>query len=105
MANTNPQAILIANTKIRPCADRIGRLYNLAKMLQAESAAEGWLAMFPADSQTISDGSDIDGRTIITNTEVRGFITMMGTFITYMEQSANANRDLALKIAVNPEQV
>jgi hypothetical protein len=105
MPNTNPQAIRVANEKIRPAADRFGQLYNLLKALQAEATAEAWLTLFPLDSQTISDGSDVDGRAVITNTEIRNFITLAGAYVTFMEQSANANRDLALKIAVNPERL
>lgn len=103
MPNTNPQAIRIANEKIRPAADRFGQLYNYLKALQAEASAEGWLSLFPNDAQVISDGSDVDGRAPITNAEVRSFITLAGAYLTFMEQTSNANRDLALKIAVNPE--
>ena len=105
MPNTNPQAVRVANEKIRPAADRFGQLYNLLKALQAEATAKGWLTLFPADAQTITDGSDVDGRAIITNTEVRTFITLASAYITFMEQASNANRDLALKIAVNPERL
>lgn len=105
MPNTNPQAVRIANDKIRPAADRIGQLYNHLKALQAEAQAEGWVAMFPADVELVVDGSAVDGRAPITNTDVSQFITLAGAFLTFMEQSANANRNLALKIAVNPERV
>ena len=105
MANTNPQAIRIANEKIRPAADRFGQLYNYVKALQAEGLAEDWLTLFPNDTETISDGSDVDGRAIISNTDVRSFITVIGAYITFMEQAGNANRNLVLKIAVNPERL
>ncbi len=103
MPNTNPQAVAIANTKIRPAADKFGALYNYLKALQAEAQAEGWAALFPADGEVIVDGSATDGRAPITNADVSAFITLAGAYITFMEQSANANRNLALKIAVNPE--
>ena len=105
MPNTNPQAVRIANEKVHRAADRFGQLYNFVKALQAEGTAESWLTLFPADAQVIADGSDEDGRAPITNTDVRTFITLIGTFITYMEQNTNANRDLTLRIAVNPEQL
>ena len=103
MANTNPQAIRIANEKIRPAADRFGQLYNYLKALQAESTAESWLTLFPNNVETVSDGSDTDGRAIVTNAEIRNFISLAGSYISFMEQAGNANRDLALKIAMNPE--
>lgn len=105
MANTNVQAILICNTKLRPLADRAGQFYNMCKMLQAEAQAEGWVAMFPADGQTIMDGADADGRAVITNTDIASFITFIGSQITAYEASSNVNRNLVLKIAVNPERV
>jgi hypothetical protein len=103
MPNTNAQAIRIANEKIRPCADKFGQLYNLCKALQAEAQAEVWTAKFPNDAEVLIDGSETDGREIITNANVASFMTMVGTFLTYMEQTSNANRNLTLKIAVNPE--
>lgn len=105
MPNTNPQAILIANTKIRPSADRFGQLYGLLKILQAEANAESWLTLFPNDAEIIVDGSSIDGRTPITNQDVRAFITLAGAYITFMEQNTNANLNLTMKIAVNPERL
>lgn len=103
--NANPQAILVCNSKIRVAADRMGQLYNYFKALQAEAQAEGWVAMFPPDAEVINDGATVDGRTVITNTDVNNFIAMAGSFLTYMEQTGNANRNLALKIATNPERI
>jgi hypothetical protein len=105
MANTSPQAVRIANEKIRPAADRFGQLYNYLKALQAEAAAESWLTLFPNDSQLVVDGSAEDGRAPITNLDVRSFITLADAYITFMEQASNLNRDLVLKIAVNPERI
>jgi len=105
MPNTNPQAILVANTKIRPLADRFGQLFNLCKSLQAEAVAEGWTAMFAGGAGNILvDGSATDGRSIITDADVASFITDVSTFITDMEAASNVRRNRALKIAVNPEQ-
>jgi hypothetical protein len=83
--NTNPQAIAVANGKIRVAADRMGQLYNFYKALQAEGTAEGWLTLFPADA------------------EVRDFIADVTAFITWIEANGNLIRNRALKIAVNPE--
>jgi hypothetical protein len=106
MPNTNPQAILIANEKIRPLADRFGQLYNLCKALQAEYVAEDWGTLFPADSEIIVDGSAQDGRAQITNNEARTFmLTVASGLITTMEASSNLQRNLTLKIAVNPEKI
>ncbi len=104
MANTNVQAIKIANEKIRPLADLFGQLYNKLKSAQIEYAAEGWGALFPADAQTIADGSDVDGRTPITNSDVRNFmLTDAVAFLNALEANTNAGRDRVFKIAPNPE--
>lgn len=103
MPNTNPQAIRVANEKMRPLADRFGQLYNLCKAYQAEATAEGWTAMFPANTEAIDDGADVDGRTIVTNQDIASFISVVSSFINYMDATSFANRNLTLKIAVNPE--
>jgi hypothetical protein len=105
MANTNPQAIRICNEKLRPLADRAGQFYNLCKAYQAEATAEGWTAMFPANAEVIEDGAAADGRAIISNTDISQFITFIVAQIAAYETSAFANRNLVLKIAVNPERV
>lgn len=103
MPNTNPQAVLISNTKIRPLADAAAKFYNLCKIYQAEAQAEGWSAMFVGGAgNVVADGSDVDGRTQVTDADVTGFITFIGSTITSFEASANANRNLVLKISPNP---
>lgn len=104
MANTNPQAIKIANEKIRPLADRMAQLYNALKSAQIEYTAEGWGPLFPATADVVEDGSATDGRTPIINTDVRSFmLTDVVAFLNALEASANAGRDRVFKIAPNPE--
>lgn len=104
MPNSNPQAIRIANEKIRPLADMMGQLYNRLKSAQIEFTAEGWGALFPADAEVIVDGSATDGRTAITNSDIRTFmLTEAAAYLTTLEANSNAGRDRVFKIAVNPE--
>jgi hypothetical protein len=103
MPNTSPQAIFVANNKLRPLADRFGQLYNLAKAIQAEASAEGWSSLFPNDAEVIVDGAAEDGRTVITNADIFALIGVVSSFLSYMEATSNANRNLVLKIAVNPD--
>jgi hypothetical protein len=106
MANTNPQAVFVANNKIRPVADRFGQLYNVCRSLQAEATADNWTALFAGGSgNTIVDGSETDGRTPITDADVIAMSNLIISYVSFMEASANANRNLVLKIAVNPERV
>lgn len=104
MPNTNPQAIKIANEKIRPLADRFASLYNMLKSAQIEFTAEGWATLFPADTELIVDGSATDGRTPITNADVRAFmLTDAVSFLSALEATSNAGRDRVFKLAPNPE--
>lgn len=104
MPNTNPQAIKIANEKIRRLADLHAQLYNALKSAQIEYVAEGWGTLFPADTEVLVDGSATDGRTPITNNDVRGYmLTDAVALMNALEASANVGRDRVFKIAVNPE--
>lgn len=106
MPNTNPQAVFVANSKIRVAADRFAQLYILCKALQAEAQAEGWSAMFAGGAGNIVvDGAEVDGRALITDADVASFITDMSTYVTNMEATSNAMRNRALKIAPNPERI
>jgi len=104
MPNSNPQAVLIANTKIRPLCDLMAGLYSKIKQAQIEYTSEGWGALFPNDAEVMVDGSATDGRTPITNADIRAFIlTDAQGFLTALEASANAGRDRIFKIAPNPQ--
>lgn len=104
MPNTNPQAIKIANEKIRTTADLVAQLYNRIKSLQIEFVAEGWGGLFPNDAEVIVDGSSTDGRTPITNADCRLFmLTDLVAILTALESGANAGRDRVFKISPNPE--
>lgn len=91
--------------KIRAGADRLGKTYNYLKSLQAEAQAQGWSAMFGATATQIDDGSVSDGRPVLTEADITNFIALVGTFLTYMEQTSNANRNLTMKVGPNSEQV
>ncbi len=102
MPNSNPQAIQVANGRIRPLADRFAQLYSELKAAQISYTAEGWGALFPNDSEVIVDGSATDGRTPITNADVRSFMLTDATaFLTALEANSNATRDRVHKIGVN----
>ena len=104
MATATPQQNYILG-KIRPGADRLGKTYNYLKSLQAELQAQGWAAQFDSTATTVDDGSVSDGRPVLTNADVTNFFALVGTFLTYMEQTSNANRNLTMKVGPNTEQV
>ena len=104
MPNTNPQAIKIANDKIRRLGDKFAQLYNAVKSAQIEYTAENWATLFPNDAEIIVDGSAEDGRTPITNADVRNFmLTDAVAFLNSLETASNAGRNRVFKIAPNPE--
>ncbi len=105
--NTSPQAVLVANTKVRPACDRILQTYFYMKSLQAEYTAQNWAALFPSGDPTgeIIDGARTDGRTIVTNTDINAVITALGAFITFMEATTNQQLNRFLKPSVNGERV
>lgn len=105
MPNSNPQAILVANEKIRVAADRVGQLYGVLALMEAEFTAEGWGTLFPnGSSEVLVDGSATDGRTPITDADVRTFmLTVAAGFLATLRANSNAQLNNVLKIAVHPE--
>lgn len=103
MPNSNPQAVRVGNEKIRPLADLMAGLYNALKSAQIEYTSDGWATLFPNDAEVLVDGSDVDGRTPITNADVRNFmLTDAVGLINALEASSNAGRNRVFKLAVNP---
>lgn len=103
--NVSPQAIKIANEKIRPAADYILQTYFFMKTLQAQYAAQAWAAEFPVGDPTgvLMDGAQTDGREVLTNADVNAVVTALGAFITFMEATSNQQLNRFLRVAVNPE--
>ena len=99
------QQAYVMNNKVRPAADRLGKTYNYFKALQAEYTAQGWSTLFGSTGTTLDDGSVSDGRPLITDTDITNFFAIVGTFITYMEATSFANRNLTVKIGPNSDQV
>lgn len=103
--NINAEAILVANTKVRPASDLILQIYFKMKILQALHASQNWTALFPSGDPTgvIIDGSAQDGRNPITNGDVNNVITALGGFLTFMEATSSQQLNRFLTVAVNPE--
>jgi hypothetical protein len=102
MPNTDPEAIRVANEKIRTLADIEQRRYHLLKSLQLQAVQQGWIALYPNDSEEIIDGSATDGRQTITNAQARAFLLDMATAIADLEAGGNARLNLSAVISVNP---
>lgn len=103
--NTNAQAKLVSNEKVRPASDRILRIYFEMKNLQAQYNAQNWAALYPSGDPTgeVIDGAQTDGRRRISNGDVSGVFTALGAFIAFMEATTNQQLNRFLAVAVNPE--
>jgi hypothetical protein len=99
--NVSPQAIKVANEFLRPASDTIAQTYWRFKRMLALDDAQGWLAMFPADSGEVVDGSRTDGRRPVTNDDVRTVLSIMRAFVGFMETNTNQRLTQILKLSVN----
>lgn len=100
---TNPEAVRVANQKIRPLADAFGQLYFLCKQMQAEYVAQDWASLFPDTADVVVDGSATDGRNQILSSDVRRVIDRTSEFITNLEATSSTKLNQILTVAVNPE--
>lgn|SRR5579871_1791686 len=110
MANTNAQAILFANTRIRPFADELYSTYLTAKSLLNQWNAQSVSTAIPNDSTVIADGSATDGRAPIIDAQATNIITRAQELVNWMEADSltggtvtNAVLNTVVAVAVNPQ--
>lgn len=101
MPNTNPQAIRFSNERARPLCDRLAQAYHFASELQKQIAAEGIEGLFSKDGDVIDDGAAVDGRSPLTNDDVKGVLNAIDTYVQFLDGNPVV-RDLVLRVAVNP---
>lgn len=103
MANTNSQAVRFCNERIRPFSDLGGALIlrtnDLLKIVAAQNIGDLFLS-----KEDISDGSDQDGRSPLTNDDIKQFLSGLDAIAAFWDGNS-ALRDLLLRIAVNPERL
>lgn len=99
---TNPLAVKFANEKVRVTADVIDQLYETLKRYQTEYAAVNGDTIYPATSDNIADGSDVDGRKRCTGNQCRAIKSLADAFVTFMEAGGPPSRIAQVKaISVN----
>lgn len=103
MANTNPQAVKVANERFRPFANRLAQSYHFCKAFKDQIAAEGIDTLFLKDGDLIEDGSATDGRSPLSNDDVKQLINSLDQFLAFMDGDT-AMRDTLLRVAPNPLQ-
>ena len=101
MANTDPRAVRVANERFRVLADKLAQAYHFSRILQAQITAEGIDSLFASDKDVIEDGSATDGRSRLTNEDIKGLIGALDSFVGHFDGNPS-ERDLILRIAVNP---
>lgn len=88
--NTNPQAILFANGRVRPMADLLYTAYLTAKSIVQQWNTQGLAAIIPpGDVNLIGDGSATDGRPPMTNDQAYAVILAATDMVNYFEGSVS----------------
>lgn len=95
MANTNPQVINFANSRIRQMADRMFSLHleSVAVLAEYNAGNIGTLISDVGAGEIISDGSATDGRTQITGGDIFNIMTAIQAYIAFINNGAVATLD------------
>ena len=96
---TNPQAVTFCNERVRIAANHFMKLYWWSKAVSEEWASQGIGALIPNDSSVIIDGSQTDGRPIITGADVNTLAARVGEFINLLEADNNAKLNQISKVS------
>lgn len=99
--NTNLQAITVANQQIRPLADAIVHFYWLAKQAKTASIAQSWNStLFAVDADVVADGAAADGRTLVTNNQLKIVLANADALVASLEASANLTLNQVVQVSV-----
>ena len=101
MAIESPQAVKFSNEKIRIAADKLSQLNYLANEIIDDWFASGMDKSITNTADIILDGSENDGRTIITGADAVNIITRLIEFRDDMAAGDKAKLNTVLKPAVN----
>lgn len=104
--NTNAQAILFSNEKVRPVADAVITAVLSMQTLIAEWNAQDITAIIPNDSNFIQDGATVasgtpDGRPPIMDSQVQTMISNCNTLVGYFTASSDLLLNQFMQIMVN----
>jgi len=99
---TNPEAVKFSNEKIRVAADKLAQAYYFAKVVQQEWFANNMGSLITNNAlDIIIDGSETDGRHVISGADATNVITRIGELITDLEEFSNAKLNTVLAVSVN----
>lgn len=98
---TSPDIVRWANEKARPLADLVAGAFQ-GMMLYAQAwDSKGLGQVVPNDSSVIVDGSEFDGRTPITGSDLHELKVLVDDLVA-MGVGENSRIPVVLKVAVNP---
>ena len=103
--NANPQAVLFANTKIRPVNDLALSLYYSIQLFQQEWTQQDIAAVIPNDSNLIVDGSATDGRPPMTDAQAQIVQANLQTIMNVFTANSNLILNQLLSVAVHPASI
>ena len=103
--NANPQAVLFANTKIRPVNDLALSLYYSIQLFQQEWTQQSIAAVIPNDSNLIVDGSATDGRPPMTDAQAQIVQANLQTIMNVFTANSNLILNQLLSVAVHPASI
>lgn len=103
MAITNAQAVRFSNEAIRPLAETLLNAYYQAKQTVEAYYADPTLgsAYLAGIAEAVADGSDVDGRPVVTGNDALGLITQASAYVDWVESGGNAVLNVLLGAAVN----
>lgn len=109
MAITNSEAVTFSDEKLRPVADLLAQLYNLGKSVEDEWIARNMNALIPNDALEVlhdsaygTDGTDGDGRPVVTGQDLTRVITQhIRDFVDNLEANNDQKLKMILAVAVN----
>jgi len=101
MSITNPTGIKFSNEKIRRAADQLAKCYYFAKSLVDEWYSTNMGSIITVDGGTIEDGSETDGRNVITGNDATNVVVRCTELIADFEANNKAKLNTVNKVAVN----
>ena len=101
MPITDPEAVRFSNEKVRTLADDLTAAYYAAVEFANEWDATDMGTKIPNTSDTIIDGSAVDGRHPITGANVNGLKGYSDGLIADLEAGGNTKLNILLAIEVN----
>ena len=105
MPNSNPQAVLFANQKIRPLVDQAISLYLGIQLFQQEWTQQNIATVIPNDSNLIADGSAQDGRPPMTDAQAQIVQADLQTILNVFTANSSLILNQLLAVAVQPHSI